>query len=87
MHEAPSSTQQLGTRATVLGSTSRERHGCEFGEMFKHEDGDTPEELLKNGIYSEIACSMKGGLIRAWSLAMLAAAFAKPFVAPEPVTR
>ena len=49
-----------------------ERHGCEFGIFFAHPDGATPPELLKRGIYSEIAVPLKGGPWREASMAMLA---------------
>jgi len=50
------------------------RFGCEFGSFFSCVDGATPGELLKRGIYSEIAVALKGGPWREASMAMLAMA-------------
>jgi len=47
------------------------RHACEFGEFFSCEDGATPGDLLKRGIYDEIAIALKGGPWREASMAML----------------
>ena len=47
------------------------RFGCEFGSFFACADGATPEELLKRGIYSEVAVPLKGGAWRAASLMLL----------------
>jgi hypothetical protein len=61
----------------VPGAGGQElRYGCEFGPFFSCVDGATPGELLKRGIYSEIAVALKGG--RPWreaSMTMLAMAF------------
>lgn len=35
------------------------RFGCEFGSFFGHPDGATPGDLLKRGIYSEVAVALK----------------------------
>jgi len=51
------------------------RLGCEFGSFFSCADGATPAELLKRGIYSEIAIALKGGPWREASMAMLGMAF------------
>ena len=47
------------------------RHGCEFGTFFSCAKGATPTDLLKRGIYSEIAVALKGGSWREASMAML----------------
>jgi len=50
------------------------RHGCEFGSFFGHPDGATPADLLKLGIYSEVAVPLKGGPWREVSMTLLAMA-------------
>jgi hypothetical protein len=61
---------------TVPGAGEQEaRLGCEFGSFFSCADGATPAELLKRGIYSEIAIALKGGPWREASMAMLGMAF------------
>jgi len=57
------------------GDGEQARSGCEFGSFFSCADGTTPGELLKRGIYSEIAVALKGGPWREASMAMLAMAF------------
>jgi hypothetical protein len=52
-----------------------QRFGCDFGTFFSCVDGATPGELLKRGIYSEIAVALKGGPWREASITMLAMAF------------
>lgn len=47
------------------------RFGCEFGSFF----GATPSDLLKRGVYSEVAVALKGGPWREASMMMLAMAF------------
>jgi len=47
------------------------RHGCEFGNFFSCAEGATPGELLKRGIYDQIALPLKGGAWREASLALL----------------
>ena len=47
------------------------RFGCEFGDFFGHPDGATPAELLQRGIYSAIACPLKGGAWRKASMVLL----------------
>ena len=62
-------------RSAVPGAGGQEaRFGCEFGSFFSCVDGATPGELLKRGIYSEIAVALKGGPWREASMAMLAMA-------------
>jgi len=48
-----------------------ERFGCEFGDFFGHPDGATPANLLKRGIYSEIAVPLKGGPWREASMVLM----------------
>ncbi len=58
--------------SAVPGSGGQEaRFGCEFGSFFSCADGATPGDLLKGGIYSEIAIALKGGPWREASMAML----------------
>jgi hypothetical protein len=60
----------------VPGAEGQEhRYGGEFGSFFSCVDGATPGELLRRGIYSEIAVALKGGPWREASMAMLAMAF------------
>ena len=47
------------------------RFGCEFSTFFGHPDGATPAELLKCGIYSEIAVPLKGGAWREASMVLM----------------
>jgi len=47
------------------------RDGCEFGSFFACPDGATPDELLKRGIYSEVAVPLKGGAWREASMMLL----------------
>jgi len=49
-------------------------HGCEFGTFFAHVDGATPEDLLRGGLYNEIAIAMMGGEWRDVSYVLLAQA-------------
>jgi len=58
-------------------------HGCEFGTFFAHVDGATPEDLLRGGIYNEIAIPMMGGEWRDVSYVLLAQALSGR--APEDV--
>lgn len=53
----------------VGGQTSR--HGCEFGLFFSNAHGATPVELLKRGIYQEIALPLKGGAWREASMVLM----------------
>jgi len=52
------------------------RFGCEFARFFSCDDGATPTELLRRGIYGKIAVALKGGEWRKTSMVMLAKAFA-----------
>jgi len=53
-----------------------QRDGCDFGVFFACAQGSTPEELLKGGVYSEIAVPLKGGSWRKASMALLGLALA-----------
>mmetsp|Transcript_35777 Transcript_35777/g.93992 ORF Transcript_35777/g.93992 Transcript_35777/m.93992 type:complete len:214 (+) Transcript_35777:439-1080(+) len=53
-----------------------DRSGCEFSTLFSCDDGATPTELLRRGIYAKIAIALKGGEWRKTSMVMLAKAFA-----------
>ena len=55
-----------------LGNASR--NPCEFGAFFSSPHGATPTELLKRGIYKEIAVTLKGGPWRDTSMMMLCSA-------------
>ena len=48
-----------------------DRYGCDFSEFFSNPDGATPQELVRSGIYSEIAVALKGGPWRQTSLHLL----------------
>ena len=54
------------------------RRPCEFGSFFSCADGATPGDLLKRGIYSEIAVALKGGEWRKASMALLTVALDRP---------
>jgi len=53
-----------------------QRDGCDFGVFLACAQGTTPEELLKGGVYSEIAVPLKGGSWRKASMALLGLALA-----------
>ena len=57
--------------AHEMPGVEKGRHACEFGTFFTHPDGSTPSELLKRGIYSEIAVPLKGGPWRETSMVLL----------------
>ena len=56
----------------VGGGGQDARGGVEFSAFFSCAEGATPQELLQQGIYSEIAVPLKGGPWREPSLALLA---------------
>ena len=58
------------------------RHACEFGDFFACDDGATPEELLRRGIYSQIATPLKGSEWRKASMVMIALNLANDPSAP-----
>jgi hypothetical protein len=60
----------------VEGGGQEARNGCEFASFFKCADGATPGDLLKRGIYSEIAVPLKGGPWREASMVLLSKALA-----------
>jgi hypothetical protein len=62
--------------AAVTGTGQEARHACEFASFFSCVDGATPSELLKRGIYSEVAVPLKGGAWREVSILLLAKALA-----------
>ena len=55
----------------MMGIEEEERRGVDFARFFACEDGATPPDLLKRGIYHEIALPLKGGPWRKASLAMM----------------
>ena len=55
-----------------------ERHACDFGLFFSNSRGATPQELLRQNIYSQIATPLKGGAWRGVSMVMVAQALAAP---------
>jgi len=58
----------------MLGLGQDERFACDFGSFFSCAHGTTPTNLLKGGIYSEIAVPLKGGPWRGVSMALLSMA-------------
>ena len=68
----------------MLGIGGQEaRHGCDFGLFFACEQGETPPELLRAGIYHEIAVPLKGGAWREASMVMLAKALRSKAIGDE----
>jgi len=61
------------------------RHAVDFGAFFSSEDGTTPQELLRAGIYNQIAIALKGGPWRRASLVVIARALAQPSQAAKSV--
>jgi len=55
-----------------------ERHSIEFASLFSHVNGVTPSDLVRDGIYREIALPLKGGVLRDVSLKLLAKAIGLP---------
>ena len=53
------------------------RHGVDFSTFFACSLGATPPDLLKRGIYTQIAVPLKGGAWREASMVMLAKALAE----------
>jgi len=56
---------------------NEERRAVDFGAFFSCEDGTTPQELLRAGIYNQIAIALKGGPWRRASLVVIASALAQ----------
>jgi len=52
------------------------RHGCNFADFFECERGQTPDTLLRRGVYTSIAVPLRGGPLRRVSLAMLVSSIA-----------
>ena len=61
----------------MMGVGQEGRHACDFGAFFECSLGTTPQELLKLGIYHEIAQPLRGGAWRNVSLVMVALAVAE----------
>ena len=55
----------------MVGIEEEERRGVDFARFFACENGATPPNLLKRGIYNEIALPLKGGPWREASFAMM----------------
>ena len=73
---------QLLLAHEMLGADAEARGGVDFGAFFDCEQGTTPPQLVKVGIYSQIAIALKGGPHRQVSMALLAKALVD---APENV--
>ena len=65
---------QLLLAHEMLGVDQEARGGVEFADFFECEQGTTPQQLLRAGIYSQIAVALKGGQHRKVSMALLAKA-------------
>eukprot|EP00964_Phaeocystis_antarctica_P005331 scaffold2916_cov70-Phaeocystis_antarctica.AAC.2 len=63
-------TLQAGLKVVMVHENDKEKGGCEFGELF----GTTPQELIDDGIYSDIAIALHTPPHRAVSLALVAQA-------------
>ena len=59
------------------------RFGCEFANFFSCDEGTTPSDLIRNGIYATIAVALKGGEWREPSMVLLVQALAN-FDHPPP---
>ena len=73
---------QLLLAHEMLGVEQEPRGGVEFAAFFDCDQGTTPPQLLKAGIYSQIAVALKGCEHRKVSMALLAKALIDP---PEDV--
>ena len=73
----------LVVRAVPGVLANEERRAVDFGAFFSCEDGTTPQELLRAGIYNQIAIALKGGPWRRASLVVIASAFAQSARAPQ----
>ena len=60
----------------MLGIGQEARNPCEFGNFFVCERGTTPQELLQQDVYGEVAVALRGGKWRHASMVMLAEAIA-----------
>jgi len=63
-------TLQAGLKVVMVHENDKEKGGCEFGDFF----GTTPQELIDDGIYSDIAIALHTLPHRAISLALVAQA-------------
>lgn len=71
--EAMDSGVQLLLAHEMPGVGGQEaRDGVEFGTFFSCDEGATPDQLLRAGIYEQIAVALKGGAWREASTVMLA---------------
>jgi len=61
---------QADLKVIMVHENDKEKGGCEFGDFF----GTTPQELIDDGIYSDIAIALHTPPHRAVSLALLAQA-------------
>jgi len=62
------------------------RHGVEFGTFFSCSNGATPPELLRAGIYTQVAVPMKGGSWRQASMALFAEELQKSTSRRQPIS-
>jgi len=58
----------------MLGLGQEQRHPSPFGVFFACEHGTTPTELLRRGLYNEIAIALRGGEWRRVSMVILSRA-------------
>jgi len=58
------------------GLGQQDNHPCDFGIFFSCESGTTPTELLRRGLYNEIAVALRGGAWRRVSMTLLGSAIA-----------
>lgn len=73
---------QLLLAHEMLGTDAEARGGVDFGSFFDCEQGTTPPQLVRAGIYSQIAVALKGGAHRQVSMSLLTKALID---APEDV--
>jgi hypothetical protein len=75
--DAGSKSSSALRACTVPGVVANEaRNAVDFDAFFSCEDGTTPEEMLRAGIYNQIAIALKGGPWRHVSLVLMAQALA-----------
>ena len=77
---------QLLLAHEMPGADQAARSGVEFAAFFDCEQGTTPPQLIRAGIYSQIAVALKGGAHRTVSMALLAKALVEPPEDVQPVT-
>ena len=73
---------QLLLAHEMLGADAEARGGVDFATFFDCEQGTTPPQLVRAGVYSQIAVALKGGQHRKVSMALFAKALVE---APEEV--